>query len=123
MPLPPGQKLDTLSKEFFKGWLSSQMAGDVFEDVKVKKIKEVTQPDGTQMLKIDFGYTLLTRAGFTVLRQGVAQAQVADGAVVGIVTATTALRYKELAEQLEKMADSFRAYPVKAPAFGAGSPI
>ena len=72
---------------------------------------------------IDFGYTLLTRAGFTVLRQGVAQAQVADGAVVGIVTATTALRYKELAEQLEKMADSFRAYPVKAPAFGAGSPI
>ena len=123
LPLPPGQKLDTLSKEFFKGWLSSQMAGDVFEDVKVKKIKEVTQPDGTQMLKIDFGYTLLTRAGFTVLRQGVAQAQVADGAVVGIVTATTALRYKELAEQLEKMADSFRAYPVKAPAFGAGSPI
>ena len=83
----------------------------------------MTQPDGTDMLKIDFAYTLLTRAGFTVLRQGVASAVSTNGAVVGIVTATTQLRFKELSEKLETMADSFRAYPVKAPAFGPGSII
>ena len=76
--LPSGQQLSSLNKEFFKGWLSSQMSGDVYEDVKVKKLRPVTQPDGTEMLKIDFTYTLLTRAGFTVLRAGVASAVVAD---------------------------------------------
>ena len=35
------------------------------------------------------------------------------------MSATTELRYKELAEQLETMTDSFRAYPVKAPVFNA----
>jgi hypothetical protein len=61
-PLPSGEKLTTLSKPFFQSWLSSQMTKDVFEDVKVKKISTVTQPDGTEMLIISFGYTLLTRA-------------------------------------------------------------
>jgi hypothetical protein len=115
--LPKGEQLSTLGKEFFKGWLSSQMTSDVFEDVKVKKIRPVKQADGTEMLLIDFGYTLITRAGFTVIRQGVAGATVADGAVVGIVTATTTQRYKELSEQLQLTADSFRAYPVKEPTF------
>ena len=99
------------------------MSNDVYEDVKVKKIRPVTQPDGTEMLKIDFSYTLLTRAGFTVFRQGVASAQIANDAVVGIVTATTSLRFKELSESLETMADSFRAYSKKPPAFGGDSLI
>lgn len=125
LPLPNGESLESLSKnkEFFKGWLSSQMASDVFEDVKVKKAKVVDQPDGVSMLKLDFTYTLLTRAGFTVNRRGVASAVIADGAVVGIVCATTELRWKELGEQLGTMTDSFRAYQVKAPAFGPGSII
>lgn len=123
LPLPKDQKLSTLGKEYFKGWLSSQMASDVYEDVKIKKIRPVTQADGTEMLKIDFTYTLLTRAGFTVLRQGIASAVVASDAVVGLTCATTTLRYKELAEKLETTADSFRAYAVKPPAFGQGSLI
>ena len=100
-----------------QGWLSSQMSTDVFEDIKVKKLKTVVQPEGYEMQIIDFSYTLLTRAGFTVLRQGVAGAMIADNTVVGVVAATTALRYKELAEKLTTCADSFRAYSVKPPAF------
>jgi hypothetical protein len=117
LPLPKGEDLSTLSKDYYKGWLSSQMTSDVFEDVKVKKVRTVKQADGTELALIDFGYSLITRAGFTVNRQGVAGATVADNAVVGVVTATTTLRYKELAEQLLMTADSFRAYPVKEPSF------
>jgi len=120
LPLPSGEKLTTLGKGFFKGWLSSQMSNDVYEDVKVQKIKSVTQADGTEMLIIDFGYTLLTRAGFTVLRQGVASATIVDDAVVGVVGATTALRFKELKDSLTTCADSFRAYKVKDPTFAGG---
>ena len=122
LPLPKGKQLDELNKEFFKTWLTSQMANDVFEDVKVKKIRPVKQADGTEMVFVDFGYTLLTRAGFTVLRQGMASAMVTNDAVVGIVVATTQLRYKELADQIEVCTDSFRAYQVSTPAF-AGSII
>ena len=83
----------------------------------MRKFRPVKQADGTEMLKIDWSYTLLTRAGFTVNRQGIASAIIVNDAVVGIVTATTALRYKELEKGLETMADSFRAYMVKPPAF------
>jgi len=117
LPLPDGSSLSSLNKEFFKGWLSSQMSSDVYEDVKIKKIKPVTTADGADTLKIDFAYTLLTRAGFTVLRQGVASATIANDAVVGIVVATTQLRFKELASTLDTVADSFRADKIKPPAF------
>ena len=93
------------------------MSNDVYEDVKPKKITVETKADGTELLKISFTYTLLTRAGFTVQRKGVASALIANEAVVGIVAATTELRWKELGESLETMTDSFRAYPVKTPAF------
>lgn len=33
--MPPGKTLDNVDKEFYKGFLSSQMTSDVFEDVKV----------------------------------------------------------------------------------------
>lgn len=122
LPLAKGESLASLNKEFFKEWLSSQMSNDVYEDIKVKKIRPVKQADGTEMLIIEFGYTLLTRAGFTVLRQGVASAMIANDAVVGVVAATTALRYKELSDSLNTCADSFRAYQVATPAF-AGSII
>ena len=62
---------------------------------------------------IDFRYTLLTRAGFEVVRKGMASAQVASGAVVGLVIATTEQRYKGLEDDIRASVDSFRAYPVK----------
>lgn len=117
LALPSGGSLGSLPKSFYTKWLTSQMSADVFEDVKIKALKPATRADGTEMVDLDFTYTLLTRAGFTVVRRGIASAMVADGAVVGVVSATTEMRYKELEKLLRATADSFRAYKVKAPAF------
>ena len=90
------------------------MTNDVYEDVKPKKLTVVTAPDGTEQIFFDFAYTLLTRAGFTVERKGIAAAvQVGDSAMA-LVCATTALRFKELEPLLRGSADSFRVYPVKS---------
>ena len=62
----------------------------------------------------DFSYTLLTRAGFTVERRGMASAIQVGETAACIVCATTALRYKELESLLRATADSFRVYPVKS---------
>merc|ERR1719424_2154212 len=63
----------------------------------------------------DFSYTLLTRAGFTVERKGMASAVQLNGdTALALVCATTALRYKELEPLLRQSVDTFRAYPVKA---------
>lgn len=115
--LPSGKSIDSLGKEFFKGFVGAQMSNDVYEDVKVSKLKTNTMPDGVQLAQFDFTYTLLTRAGFTVDRKGVGSAMVVNDVVVGVVAATTALRYKDLAEQLNACTTSFRAYSVKTPAF------
>jgi len=115
--LPTGKQLSTLGKDYFKSWLSSQMTSDVLEDAKVRKIRPVTQADGTEMVLVDFGYTIVTRAGFVRVRRGVAGATVVDNAVVGVVAATTTQRYEELSEKLQLTADSFRAYPVEAAGF------
>jgi len=109
------------SKDFFAKLLSSQMTADVYEDIKPKKIKPVTMEDGTEMVVFDFSYTLLTRAGFTVERRGVASAlQLNSDTAVALVCATTALRYKELEPLLRQSVDTFRAYPVKAVALPSG---
>jgi len=120
LPLPSGTKLTELNKEFFKEFLSSQMTGDVYEDIKIKKIRPTTQSDGTEMVLFDFTYTLLTRAGFTVIRQGVGSSLLVGDTVCGLVAATTQLRWKDLAETLTTTADSLRAYEVKTPAFTQG---
>jgi hypothetical protein len=117
IPLPKGGSIADVSKDLIKELLIAQMSNDVYEDVKVKKLKQVTQADGTETAVVDFTYTLLTRAGFTVNRKGVAGCMVAADCVVGIVTATTEERYKNLEPLLRASADSFRAYPVKATAF------
>ena len=114
LPLPAGKELDELKGEFFKGFVAAQMSNDVYEDVKIKKPKVVKQADGTDLCLFDLSYTLLTRAGFTVERLGVGSAQIVDGAVVGLVTATTLQRYKDLEGLLRASAESFRAYPVKS---------
>ena len=64
-----------------------QMSNDVYEDIKVKKFKLVPQPDGADLVLFDFSYTLLTRAGFTVNRRGVASALLASDALVRMLRA------------------------------------
>jgi len=118
--LPKGETIETVSKELIKNLLITQMSNDVYEDVKVKKLKPVKQDDGTDMQIVDFTYTLLTRAGFTVNRKGIAGCMVASDCVVGVVTATTEQRWKELEPLLRESANSFRAYPVKAPVISGG---
>lgn len=114
LKLPDSKALKDQPKSFYQNLLSAQMTNDVYEDVKPKKITAVTAPDGTEQIFFDFGYTLLTRAGFTVERKGVAAAvQVGDSAMA-LVCATTALRFKELEPLLRGSADSFRVYPVKS---------
>lgn len=114
---PAGKNLAELDKEYFKSFISTQMTNDVYEDVKIKKVKMVTTPDGVELAEFDFTYSLLTRAGFTVNRRGVAACQVMGDSIVGLVAATTELRWKELEPALRQSVDSFRAYSVKAPAF------
>ena len=63
------------------------------------------------------GYTLLTRAGFTVDRKGTACVHVVGGAIVGLVTGTTGQRFKSLEADLRACTESFRAYAVKKPDF------
>eukprot|EP00967_Tisochrysis_lutea_P041423 scaffold49786_cov25-Tisochrysis_lutea.AAC.2 len=115
--LPADKNLDNLDKEFYRNFLSSQMTKDVFEDVKVKKMKRATGTDGVEVAYIDFSYTLLTRAGFEVNRKGVACVHLVGDTVVGLVTGTTEQRFKGLEADLRTCAESFRAYAVKTPAF------
>ena len=46
------------------------MSGDVYQDIKIKKVKPVTQADGTSTVEISFNYELLTRAGNERLTRG-----------------------------------------------------
>eukprot|EP00310_Coccolithus_braarudii_P026033 CAMPEP_0183338148 /NCGR_PEP_ID=MMETSP0164_2-20130417/5545_1 /TAXON_ID=221442 /ORGANISM="Coccolithus pelagicus ssp braarudi, Strain PLY182g" /LENGTH=316 /DNA_ID=CAMNT_0025507953 /DNA_START=21 /DNA_END=972 /DNA_ORIENTATION=- len=117
--VPEGKQLEDLGKEWFKGLLSTQMTNDVYEDVKVRKLKQTVEPDGTTLVRIDYTYTLLTRAGFTIPRKGVASAMLVGDSVVGLVLATTEQRFKELETNFRACADSFRAYSVKKPAFNS----
>lgn len=115
--LPEGKKLEELNKEYYKAFLSTQMTNDVYEDIKVKKLKQTVAADGTPLVLIDFTYTLLTRAGFSVDRKGVASAMLVNDSVCGVVLATTEQRFKELELNFRQCAESFRAYAVKKPAF------
>ncbi|EOD36399.1 hypothetical protein EMIHUDRAFT_423306 [Emiliania huxleyi CCMP1516] len=115
--LPPGKTLESIDKAFLTTFLVSQMTADVYEDVKVGKVKRLTAADGMDVAYIDFGYTLLTRAGFTVDRKGTACVHVVGGAIVGLVTGTTGQRFKSLEADLRACTESFRAYAVKKPDF------
>ena len=103
------------AQEFYKTLIGSQMTSDVYEDVKVKKIKGVTTDDGFETNQFEFTYTLLTRAGFTVERKGVGVVADVGDAITGLVIATTAQRFKGLEEDLRNCIGAFRAYPVKTP--------
>lgn len=76
----------------------------------VKSGKGPKGANGTQYYIVDFKYELLTGAGFTVDRKGVASVAQLKNNVVALVTATTAQRYKKLGDDLRNMAESFRCY-------------
>ena len=40
----------SLKKEYFQSSISNQMSSDVYEDVKVSKLRPKTQADGTEMV-------------------------------------------------------------------------
>merc|ERR1712087_894768 len=82
-----------------------------------KKLKPTVAADGTPIMLIDFTYTLLTRAGFSVDRKGVASAMLVNDSVCGVVLATTEQRFKELELNFRQCAESFRAYAVNKPSF------
>ena len=113
--LPGGANVAELDKGFYKTLLTSQMSNDVYEDMKIKKVRPLSTADGAQLAIIDFTYTLNTRAGFAIGRKGVAAATAVSGAAVAISFTTTETRYKGLEDQFRNCADSFRAYAVKAP--------
>jgi hypothetical protein len=113
MPLPQGKALKDMKNDFYKDLITSQMTSDVYEDVKPKKIVVSTTEGGTEIFTFDFTYTLLTRAGFTVNRFGIATAQQVGNSAVALVCATTTLRYKEVEPLFRESINSFRVYPVK----------
>lgn len=83
----------------------------MFQNFKVTKTaKGAKGANGTQYYLVDFKYELLTGAGFTVDRKGVASVTQLKDSVLALWTATTAQRYKKLGDDLRTMADSFRVY-------------
>ncbi len=76
----------------------------------VKSIEGAKGANGTQYFIVDFKYELLTGAGFTVDRKGVAAVTQLKSNVLALVMATTSQRYKKLGEDLRTMAESFRVY-------------
>ncbi|KAL1510424.1 hypothetical protein AB1Y20_006732 [Prymnesium parvum] len=117
IPASKDLKVADITKPMIQSLIIAQMSNDVYEDVKIKKLQTAPQPDGFELVVADFTYTLNTRAGFTVNRKGVVSATVAANALVGLVGATTALRYKELEAPLRSAVETFRCYPVKSPGF------
>ena len=55
-------------------------------------------------------YELLTGAGFTVERRGVAAVSGVAGKSQALLAVTTSARYKKLEPELRKIVDSFRVY-------------
>lgn len=89
----------------------TQKQQNVYQNFKVLKSgKGPKGANGTQYYIVDFKYELLTGAGFTVDRKGVASVAQVKDKVLALWTATTAQRYKKLGDDLRAMADSFRVY-------------
>ncbi|CAM9288701.1 unnamed protein product, partial [Laminaria digitata] len=68
---------------------------------------------GSKYYIADFQYELLTGAGFTVERKGVASVAQVGNSVNAVVGATTANRAKTVKPQLQEIANSFRVYEGK----------
>lgn len=110
----PGHVKDiaSQSKSFFEKAVIkaiSQKGDNMYQSFKVIKTEPVER-DGQQYVLVDFKYELLTGAGFTVDRRGVASVTSQGNAVEVLWVATIATRYKKMDETLHYIAESFRCY-------------
>eukprot|EP00752_Nemacystus_decipiens_P004820 g4387.t1 len=100
------------SKEVMEGVVKkalSQKGDNQFQSFKLKSVKDgATDFNGNKYYIADFQYELLTGAGFTVERKGVASVAQIGNSVTGVVGATTANRAKTVKPQLQEIAASFR---------------
>ena len=81
----------------------------MYQSFKVIKT-EPTSIGSQQYMLVDFKYELLTGAGFTVDRRGVASVTSQGNAVEVLWCATISQRYKKIEDTLRSIAGSFRCY-------------
>ncbi|CAM9608660.1 unnamed protein product [Pylaiella littoralis] len=92
----------------------SQKGENQFQSFKLKSVKDgATDFASNKYYIADFQYELLTGAGFTVERKGVASVAQVGNSVNAVVGATTANRAKTVKPQLQEIAGSFRVYEGK----------
>lgn len=82
------------------------------QELKILKTYDsVKDKEGKEYKLVEFKYELLTGAGFTVDRKGVASITTLPNNQVGaMVTATTAVRFKKLGDDLKTVCESFRVF-------------
>lgn len=117
---PESGKLDQQSNEYFGEVVTraiGQKSANVYQNFKVlKKRPGAKASNGAQYTIVEFKYELLTGAGFTVDRKGVASVTQVGKDVQALWIATTATRWKKIGDDCITMADSFRVYDGIAPA-------
>jgi len=99
-------------KSFFEEVLFkalTQKGENLVQEFKITKI-EPTKQGKQDYILIDFKYELLTGAGFTVDRKGVASVTSEGDAVEALWSASIAKRYKKTESQLRTITSSFRCY-------------
>lgn len=87
----------------------SQKGDNMYQSFKVIKTDPVAHGD-QQYVLVDFKYELLTGAGFTVDRRGVASVTSQGDGVEVLWCATISQRYKKMEDTLRYIAGSFRCY-------------
>lgn len=101
-------------KEFYQDVLIkaiSQKGDNVYQNFKVTKIEPTKgEYKNQEYVLVDFKYELLTGAGFTVDRIGVASITSEGNAVEALWTASTQTRYKKTEPLLRTITKSFRCY-------------
>lgn len=117
---PASGKLEQESADYFGEVVTraiGQKSQNVYQNFKVlKKRPGAKGANGAQYTIVEFKYELLTGAGFTVDRKGVASVTQVGKNVQGLWVATTAARWKKIGNDCITMADSFRVYDGIAPA-------
>lgn len=117
---PESGKLDQQPAEYFGEVVTraiGQKSSNVYQNFKVlKKRPGVKASNGAQYTIVEFKYELLTGAGFTVDRKGVASVTQVGKNIQALWIATTATRWKKIGGDCITMADSFRVYDGIAPA-------
>lgn len=114
--LTPGKVEDvtTQPKSFFQDIIIkaiSRKGDNVYQNFKIMKIEPITGEYKDQKYAIvDFKYELLTGAGFTVDRNGVASVTSEGSNTEVLWTASTRQRYKKTEKNLRVIANSFRCF-------------